>query len=221
VGRKEQLKRRAAMREAYDPALDAYRDHWSGVPLDGKDRTDPFHMGFDHMAPIRSLPLVIGSGPPDLVKARPGPKKLRLDVDELDFNGTGPRPTCRVADDQSRDRPITRPPQEGPSIGHWATGLEGTAGRIGPPGTDVLDQGGVLSRRRAPEGPAVVRRWRGQTRQRDRSREVTALPLLAPIRTRRWPCRPMMGPTTMPRTGRGDRPAPAGLCPLLWIPSSA
>ena len=48
VGRKEQLKRRAAMREAYDPALDAYRDHWSGVPIIHDRVCSLEHASLDH-----------------------------------------------------------------------------------------------------------------------------------------------------------------------------
>jgi hypothetical protein len=80
VGRKEQLKRRSAMREAYDPASDAYRDHWSGVILDGKDRTDPFHMGFDHLYPVRTSRLVVCSELSNLMKTELGPEEFRLAV---------------------------------------------------------------------------------------------------------------------------------------------
>ena len=89
MGRKEQLKRRAAMREAYDPAHDAYRDHWSGVILDGKDRTDPFHMGFDHLYPVRSSRLVVCSELSNFVKTELGPDEFRLAVAELTAHHNG------------------------------------------------------------------------------------------------------------------------------------
>ena len=89
VGRKEQLKRRAAMREAYDPALDAYRDHWSGVPLDGRDSTGPFRMGFDHLVPVRSSRLVVCSDLSNLMKTELGPEEFRLAVAELTAHHNG------------------------------------------------------------------------------------------------------------------------------------
>jgi hypothetical protein len=41
---KEAMKRREALREAYDGDTDGFRDHWSGVLLDGKDYDDPFYL---------------------------------------------------------------------------------------------------------------------------------------------------------------------------------
>jgi len=89
VGRKEQLKRRAAMREAYDRDLDGFRDHWSGVLLDGKDRTDPFHMGFDHYYPVRTSRLVVCSELSNFMKTELGPDEFPLAVEELTAHHAG------------------------------------------------------------------------------------------------------------------------------------
>jgi len=71
------------MREAYDRDHDAFRDHWTGVILDGKHRADPFHLCFDHFYPVRPSRLAICLDHTNLVKAELWPEEFCLAISEL------------------------------------------------------------------------------------------------------------------------------------------
>ena len=59
--RHDRLRRRAALVAAYDEELDGFRDHWSRVPLEESDHSDPFHLCFDHYVPVEGSRLVVSS----------------------------------------------------------------------------------------------------------------------------------------------------------------
>jgi len=87
--RHDSTKRRAALREAYDRDLDAFRCHWSRVPLDERDPRDPFHISFDHFYPVRSSRLVVSSELLNSMKFELGPEEFPPVVRELAAHRAG------------------------------------------------------------------------------------------------------------------------------------
>jgi hypothetical protein len=94
--RHDSTKRRLALREAYDRDLDAFRCHWSRVPLDERDPRDPFHISFDHFYPVRSSRLVASSELLNSMKFELGPEEFPAAVRELAAHHGG-RPFDRDA----------------------------------------------------------------------------------------------------------------------------
>jgi len=87
--RRDQLKRRAALRAAYDPDIDAFRCHWTRVPLDELDPNDPLYISFDHLEPVREATLVVTSELVNSMKFELGPKEFPLAVRELAAHRAG------------------------------------------------------------------------------------------------------------------------------------
>jgi len=88
---RENLKRRTALREAYDRDNDAFRDHWSGVILEEKDQTDPFHLCFDHLLPTKASRLVVSSDLFNHMKYELVPDEFTRVIRELATHRTGRR----------------------------------------------------------------------------------------------------------------------------------
>ena len=80
---KEQMKRRAALREAYDQDHDGFRCHWSGILLDEIDRDGPFSLCFDHLVPVRTSKLVVSSALFNLMKCELTDEEFLLAIKEL------------------------------------------------------------------------------------------------------------------------------------------
>lgn len=86
---RELVKRRNALKEAYDRDLDAFTCHWCGVVLEERDMADPFHLCFDHITPLRSARLVVSSELLNSMKTELGPKEFPLAVRELAAHRNG------------------------------------------------------------------------------------------------------------------------------------
>jgi hypothetical protein len=80
---RELVKRRNALKEAYDRDLDAFKCHWCDVVLEERDIDDPWHLCFDHIVPLRSSRLVVSSELLNSLKTELGPKEFPLAVREL------------------------------------------------------------------------------------------------------------------------------------------
>jgi predicted nucleic acid-binding Zn ribbon protein len=74
---KDHMKRRMALRAAYDPSIDAFRDNWSHVELEPLDRSDPFFLVFDHLVPVESSELVASSALFNRMKTDMAPDEFR------------------------------------------------------------------------------------------------------------------------------------------------
>jgi hypothetical protein len=81
--RPENAKRRAALVAAYDRDLDAFRCHYSRVPLEEKDADDPFYLVFDHEVPLRTSGLVVSSALLNVMKGQMTPDELHRAVRAL------------------------------------------------------------------------------------------------------------------------------------------
>ena len=89
VNRHDNLKRRVALREAYDPDLDGFRCRYTRVPLEETDARDPFHLTVDHLVPVRSSRLVATSELLNSMKSELGPEEFPLVVRELSRHHAG------------------------------------------------------------------------------------------------------------------------------------
>jgi len=81
--KREKLKRRAAMRSAYDRDADAFRCSWTGVILEERDHEDPFFLCFDHYRPVRSSRLDVASVLTNQLKAAFSPSEFPHAIAEL------------------------------------------------------------------------------------------------------------------------------------------
>ncbi len=81
--RRENTKRRNALREAYDRTCDGFRCYWSGVVLDDRDSIGPFHPCFDHLTPDRTSELVMSSELFNRLKMELTPDEFKRVTQEL------------------------------------------------------------------------------------------------------------------------------------------
>jgi len=105
------MKRRAALREAYDEAHDGFRCYWSGVLLEERDMNDPFHLCFDHLVPVKTSVLVVCADLFNLMKKQLGPDEFRRAIRELTAHRAG-EPfdrDCIEFKYSSENRPIQYP----------------------------------------------------------------------------------------------------------------
>ncbi len=89
VRRDEFLKRRAALIEAYDRSVDAFRCRWSSVVLGERDNADPFNLCFDHLVPERASRLVVSSELFNRMKGVIGPEEFPRVIEELASHRAG------------------------------------------------------------------------------------------------------------------------------------
>ncbi len=89
LGARDRLKRRAALRRAYDRSADAFRCHWSGVLMTEMGRSDPFHLCFDHLVPVETSELVVSSQLFNRMKDQLAPEELPLAFRELAAHRAG------------------------------------------------------------------------------------------------------------------------------------
>ena len=110
-GERDGMKRRAALREAYDEAHDGFRCYWSGVLLEERDMNDPFHLCFDHLVPVKTSVLVVCADLFNLMKKQLGPDEFRRAIRELTAHRAG-EPfdrDCIEFKYSSENRPIQYP----------------------------------------------------------------------------------------------------------------
>jgi hypothetical protein len=81
--KQEKLKRREAMRKAYDKEVDGFRDFWTDVVLDERDDGSPFSPCFDHYYPVRASRLVVTSELSNRLKAAFAPSEFPRAIAEL------------------------------------------------------------------------------------------------------------------------------------------
>jgi hypothetical protein len=81
--RHDRIKRREALIAAYDEGLDGFRDLWSSVLLEERDRSSPFHLCFDHYVPVESSKLVVSSDLFNKMKTDLGPDEFRAAFAQL------------------------------------------------------------------------------------------------------------------------------------------
>ncbi len=89
VGNNDRTKRRPALRRAYDREVDAFRCHWSSVPMNERGRSDPFHLCFDHLVPVKTSELVVSSQLFNRMKDQLAPEELPLAFRELAAHRAG------------------------------------------------------------------------------------------------------------------------------------
>ncbi len=82
-GDDDKLKRRAALRDAYDEDHDGFRCKWSNVLLEERDLASPFHLCFDHLYPVRTSTLVVSSELFNSMKSQLTPQEFRIAIKEL------------------------------------------------------------------------------------------------------------------------------------------
>jgi hypothetical protein len=116
VDEHEQLKRREALRAAYDADIDGFRCHWCGAILEERDRWNPFHLCFDHVIPQRSSGLVASSMLFNSMKAEFTPDEFLLAVRELAAHRAG-RPFDRdLIEFKYWRKRAPSPPEPGPRL---------------------------------------------------------------------------------------------------------
>jgi hypothetical protein len=86
---REQMKRREALKTAYDRENDGFRCHLSGVLLEERDINDPYHLFFDHLIPVKASKLVACASVFNSMKNQLGPDEFRLAVHELAAHRAG------------------------------------------------------------------------------------------------------------------------------------
>jgi hypothetical protein len=107
------MKRRPALRMAYDRSADGFRCHWCGVLLEEEDYDDPFHLCFDHLIPEKTSELVVSSQLFNRMKDQLAPEEFPLAFRELAAHRAGRSFDRDLLKFRYWSRRVPSPPEEG------------------------------------------------------------------------------------------------------------